>query len=200
MKRIQTLVAALAALPLLAAAPAASAFSFTGSFTQDDDVQLFHFSLVDPATVDIKTWSFDGGTNAAGDSIASGGFDPMLWLFDVNGGYLDRNDDGTNGLDSDLVAALTAGDYVVALTQFDNFANGNLSDGFSRAGQPAFTGDGYCSIPGQMFQDEDCNQRTGAWAVDILHVDSAAPVPEPTTALLCMFGLAVLGVTRCRRA
>ena len=41
-------------------------FSFTGSFAVDNDVQLFNFSVTAPSTVTLRTWSYAGGTNAAG--------------------------------------------------------------------------------------------------------------------------------------
>jgi len=32
----------------------------------------------------MQTWSFAGGTDAAGEAIASGGFEPVLSLFDTS--------------------------------------------------------------------------------------------------------------------
>jgi hypothetical protein len=72
-----------------------------------------------------------------------------------------------------------AGTYTVAISQFDNFAVGpNLSNGFLQS-NPNFTAI-YCS--NGQFCDVTGNNRTSAWAFDILNVDTAA-VPEPMTIL-----------------
>src|SRR5262245_35968039 len=76
-------------------------FSFTGSFAVDNDVQLFNFSVMAPSNVTLRTWSYAGGTNAAGQLIAAGGFDPILALFDSSGALIDQNDDGV-GVAPDL--------------------------------------------------------------------------------------------------
>lgn len=73
-------------------------FSFTGTFSQDDNVQLFHFTVGDTSTVTLRTWSYAGGVNAAGQTIARGGFDPILALFDGTGVLINQNDDGGCGL------------------------------------------------------------------------------------------------------
>jgi hypothetical protein len=74
-------LAALAAMVLVSTPAAAADFSFTGNFTQDDNVQLFNFVVGAPSSVTLRTWSYAGGTNAAGTTIARGGFDPILALF-----------------------------------------------------------------------------------------------------------------------
>src|SRR5258706_5517987 len=69
--------------------------SFTGTFTQDDDLQLFAFVVTAQSNVTLRTHSFAGGTNAAGMLLPPGGFDPILALFDSTGMLLSFNDDGT---------------------------------------------------------------------------------------------------------
>ncbi len=118
--------------------------------------------------------------------------------------------DPQTGLPNDarITANLAAGSYVVALTQYDNFSIGNLSDGFAETGHPNFTADpaftagGACA--GNMFRDisgTDGRCRTGTWAVDFLNVSSVAPVavPEPSALLLAGFGLGFLLISRFRR-
>src|SRR5262245_40873387 len=81
----------------LAAASAASAdnFSFTGNLANDDAVQFFDFSVGSTSAVTLRTWSYAGGTNAAGQVIARGGFDPILSLYDLaTGDRIGVNDDG----------------------------------------------------------------------------------------------------------
>ncbi len=147
----------------------ANNFSFTGTFSGDDDVQLFNFSVGAPSTVTLVTKSYAGGTLADGTVIPAGGFDPILALFDSTGLFIDDNDDGSfpdvgidpvsgNDWDSFLQLALGAGDYTAAVTQYDNFAIGpNLSDGFDQTGDPAFTSMFGCTN-GQFCDDDGFNR------------------------------------------
>ncbi len=111
-------------------------FSITGNFARKDDAQLFSFSIDSDQIVELGTLSNSGGTNAAGETISSGGFNPILALYDSNGNLIDVDDDGGSGLDALIQRALTAGDYTVALTVYDTLPAGypgpsSLSDGFS---------------------------------------------------------------------
>jgi hypothetical protein len=58
-----------------------SASSFTGTLTTPEGVFETTFSLPASSTVTFETWGFGGGTNAAGQAIPSGGFDPLIALF-----------------------------------------------------------------------------------------------------------------------
>jgi hypothetical protein len=185
--------------------------SFTGTFTQDDQLELFQFTA-SSATVVIQTWGYAGGTNANGQGILAGGFDPFLSLFDANGGLLPSsaligsNNDGA-GVAADpttespfdsLLAMnnlLPGGTYVVVLSQNGNLPGGTYGDGFGQSGMGNFTaGEFGCSGP-DPFCDPNGAQRNGSWAVDILGVDSAADItggsaPEPASMLLLGAGLA----------
>ena len=195
---IRLLNAAIAAAVLVICSVSALAAntSYTGSLADDNDVALFTFTLSSPTDVTLRTWSYAGGTNAAGTLIAAGGFDPIVSLFFGAGSgalLIDANDDGLGvpvdpgtGLAFDSLLEsflLPAGIYTVALSQFDNFANGStLGDGFlGYLGNPNFDG------------------RTSAWALDI-SVANTATVPLPGTLALLMLGLAAAGVTRRRLA
>jgi len=41
-------------------------FSFIGAFAQDDERRQFSFTLIQPGTVLIRTWSYAGGVNSTG--------------------------------------------------------------------------------------------------------------------------------------
>lgn len=183
----------------------AADFSFRGNFTADDDVQLFNFTVGAESTVTLRTFSYAGGTQADGTVIAAGGFDPILALFDSAGSLLDQNDDDPSGTvpadpvtgvayDTLLTRLLAAGDYTVSIMQYDNFANGpTLADGFLRQGESNFSGG---------FIDFEGDQRTSAWAFDILNVSDVVVVPPdtapiPTPALLP--GLIGMGVAALRK-
>ena len=181
-RRALLAAASVSALMAHSAAQAAD-FSFTGNFTQDDDVQQFNFSVGATSTVTLRSYSYAGGTMADGTVIPAGGFDPILALFDSGGALLDQNDDGTGvptdpgtgeAFDVKLARSLDPGDYIVAVLQFDNFPDGsNLSDGFVREGEGNFTA-ADCSA--SSFCDFTGDSRTPQWAFDILNV-AAAVIP-----------------------
>jgi PEP-CTERM motif len=214
--------AALAAvsIALLASAASATDFSFTGNFTQDDNVQLFNFSVGSASTVTFRTYSYAGGTNAAGQPIAQGGFDPILALFDASGAFIDQNDDDETGtvpadvetgaaFDTFLQVLLNPGNYTVAVMEYDNFANGpNLSNGFARDGQGNFTIGFGCADNQPAFNDVTTDPGCGRdshWAFDILNVAEATQVgggepgepgnvPEPSTWAMMLLGFGAAGL------
>lgn len=197
-------------------------FSFQGSFSEHDDSVLFSFSLdfdfdVDE-TVYLLTYGYGGGTQADGNSVGAGGFDPHLTLFDSAGGWLDEKDDFTgtscfsaaeaagsgdagnvdDGNRYDACMALTDLDpgssYILALTHYDNLSvayqdEGNLTDGF----------EWLTSNPGG-FYDKNGKLRSPHWAVDFLNVSEAYLIPAPAPLALMAFGLLGLACLRRRRA
>jgi hypothetical protein len=205
----------------VAYAGSVSSFSFTGAFTQDDQLEIFLFTAPS-ASITAETWSYAGGTNAAGDVIAPGGFDPVLSLFDATGGFsasspLVATSDGGSSVkdpttkdafDSILtVGSLSSSDtYALVLSEYDNLPYGTTyGDGFSQTGNGNFTpGEFYCS-GGGPFCDAGGNQRNGNWAVDIVGAGSAVDTssggtsPEPGSVVLLTAGLGGLALLRRRR-
>jgi len=210
-------------LPLFLSAGVASAsnFSFTGTFVQDDQLEIFLFTAPSASTV-IQTWSYAGGTNANGQVIPAGGFDPVLSVFDATGGLtassllIGTNNDGTgvaidpatgNAFDS-LISfnALPGVQYALVLSESDNLAIGpSYGDGFTQTGNGDFTA-GEFGCGGTAFCDATPAQRTGNWAVDITGVGTAqditngtSTVPEPEYIPLLATGLASVALLRRRR-
>ncbi len=161
-----------------------ASFLGNGSFTKDDDVQLFSFVSDGATPVTLKTVSY-----------AAGGFDPVLTLFDAWGrmvdpdkagkGYL--NDDADNGgacqpaatdpatglcLDSLYTGILPAGKYWLALAESDNFANStDIGGGFVWNGQPKASAKNQCG--NGVFCDYNGNNRIGAWSVEFYGAQNA---------------------------
>ena len=176
--------------------------SFTGAFTQDDEQFSTTFNVAMDGEVVLQTWSFGGGINAAGASVAAGGFAPVLSIFTAGGDLIGLaqagvadcgacNADAATGFRWDVAwsATLSSGSYLAVLTQDDNSPFGpTLSDGFSRDGQGNFTGPSFLGADG-AFILVDASQRDGHWALDL-----TTPVPEPATWAMLLAGVGLLAL------
>jgi len=189
-------------------------FDFSGTFTQDNDIDLLNFTVGMDSTITIFSSSW--GNEMGGDGFVAGaGFDPILAIWDAAGNLVNEQDDGhnvgstlSNGVayshgtwDSYYDAFLTAGSYTASIGQYANFANGsNLSSGFNYDGNPTFTqAYGSQTYFNGVWSSGDA--RTGNWDFHILNVAQAShnPVPEPSTILLMGAGLlGMVGYNRKR--
>lgn len=163
-------------------------------------------AVLSSSTLQAISFSYGGGTNAAGMTIANSGFESYFSLFDASGNFLastyygttcpsGANTNPTLGgcYDEELDAGpLAPGTYSLALTAYENLSfaenlgTGTLSDGFIGLGGLNF--------------GEDLH-----YAFDVTLTPSSAPVspvPEPSGEGL-LFGLAgivVQAVRQWRRA
>jgi len=187
----------------------ATPVSYTGTFTADDEVQLFQFQVETTGLVTLRTYGYAGGVDASGTTIAAGGFDPVLTLYDSTGMFLETNDDGPCGVvgqdettgncfDAYMNLTLAAGSYTVALTEADNLPLGDLPDSFSQVGNGDFSCPEFLGEQG-AFCDASPSQRDGSYEVDIdTPVPSTSPAPEPPAWVLLLTGCAVLFYLRDR--
>jgi PEP-CTERM motif len=184
----------------------ANSISITGAMDPNnpEDLRFIEFSLAAPTDLTVQTWGWGGttntpgGTNAAGQVIAAGGFDPFVALYSGTGPsavYLGLNDEGLcppgnayggSCHDSTLTGAgLAAGSYTLVLGVFENLP-------FPAFGVGNTLGDGFVGL-GFYFN------TTSNFAVDLL-ANGIQPgggttaVPEPSSFVLFAIGLAALGI------
>lgn len=161
----------------------AASFNFSGTFTRDDQAEIFRVSVASSATANFQTSSF-----------ARGGFSPVVSLFnDSAAGLLIGSDNGVDNANGEarLQIPLTAGTYTLVLTQYDNLAAGpRFANGFLRAGNASFTSE-FAGRSGQ-FYDINGMERNGSFSLFFDNVDAAVGVPEPATFAIAGAGLLVL--------
>ena len=186
----------------------AASVSYSGTFTSDDQVQLYPWTLAQNTQVILSTDSYGGGA-ANGITTPAGGFVPVLSVFNAMGNLLFSDgadaacggsmmaDAGTGMCDDAYINTnLAAGSYLVAVSEFFNVPVGpNISDGFLMQGQGNFTG-ATCGASGAFYETDvaPCVPRTGNFAVTF------STVPEPATLLLVAVPLLLFRVTRKSRA
>lgn len=196
-------------VPFLFSIPAfaGTIVNFSGTFSQDDNMLEYQFTIAASSTVTIESFGYGGD----GAGVPAGGFATVLSLFgpipsaDPNllgsdeGGVAPagcgaRLIDSQTGFcfDALLTGVLSPGTYVVTLTENDNTPNGpGLLDGFSEDGTGNFTGINQ-GFQGASFLDPFGNQRTPNFDFSISGADSAVQLPEPSTLPLLIAGSALL--------
>jgi hypothetical protein len=186
----------------------ASSVTYTGTFTADDQVQEYTWTLAQNSQVLLSTDSYGGGTSN-GVTTPAGGFVPVISLFSSTGTVIasDGGDgvcqgsmkkDGVTGMcdDAYISTDLAAGSYIVAVSEFFNVPIGpNLSDGFLMQGQGDFTGS-TCGTTGAFYATDvaPCVERTGNFAVTL------STVPEPASVCLIAIPFLVFGAVRVRKS
>lgn len=201
----------------------AALVSHTGQFANDDEVQSFAVQFAGAGLFTARTWSYGGGVNAAGATVAAGGFAPLLTLTDALGEVLFSGAgsstssvcsafgatapaDGSFCWDTGFTFDLPAGNYWLYLSQDGNSpaSNNVITDGFGRTGSPDYTAQDYLGSTGSglRFVQADTSQRSGQWAVDFTDPAASSPgqdVPEPSTLAAVALGLLLLRAQRVRR-
>ena len=189
--------------------PSFADFTFSGSFSADDNMLFYQFTIAATSTVTLESFGYAGN----GSTVPAGGFAPVLSVFGVEGAdplaLLGTDDGGTAPagcgprlidpvshlcLDADLTLPSQApGTYLVVITENDNTPNGpDLAGGFNEQGNGNFTGG--------PFLDPFGNQRTPNFDFTISGADSAQALPEPSTVSLLIAGLGLLAFRRKMRS
>jgi hypothetical protein len=218
MKTILTSIALFAAAGNLSA----GSLSFTGALDSPESVFEDTFTLTAADTVTFQTWEFGGGTNAAGQAISPGGFDPLIALFngpaatatiyvDSSGNPLADADNLINPPWSYVGNCPPAGTVAIGADQ-------DCGDDFMQLALPAGTytllltdanyipnsiydngalSEGFTDLTGGVFQtcdtDGSCITPDGNYAVDIVSTHADLTTsPEPGALSLLGVGLAGL--------
>jgi hypothetical protein len=172
--------------------------SYTGSLASSSDVFSLVFDITGTAdeTVTVQTWSFGGGVNAAGKTIAAGGFDPFLAIFSGTGPSATIATDGMGNpygtsdalsnfasfagcppaqmaniggaLCGDITVSLSLapGDYTLVLADALNAANAVYDNGTLGEGFTDFTGGAFQTC-NTTDAGTTCANDTANWALDI---------------------------------
>jgi hypothetical protein len=158
------------------------------------------FTVTAASSMEALTFSYGGGINGAGQTIAQGGFEPYLSLFDSGGTFLASTFFGTtcpavantntvSGQCFDELldgGVLDPGSYEIAISAYENLSMaenlgvGTLADGFTGLGN--------------LNTGEDLH-----YAYDVT-LTPVSPVPEPGGAcLLCVVVFALVGIRKFTR-
>ena len=213
----------------LAIQAAAGTISYTGTLASSIDTSTqITVTLASAGTLDLQTFGFGGGTNAASAVIPAGGFDPFVGVFAGTGDsavFIDGTSDVLSSFtancppantvdiggqvcgDVTMTLSLAAGTYTVLLTDALYFpaavfeTNGVLGDGFiDWTPQDAQGPTGAFQTCNIVGATTTCITPTANWALDITTPDSGTSTPEPGGLWVCGIGLIVLGsVSRRQR-
>lgn len=179
-----------------ATAGIAGTVSFQGTFSTDDQVNLFQLTLNSTTAVTIQSYGYAGGVMNS-TLIPAGGFAPDFTLFALvgsdyqeaasdNGGHcgITSADPVTGNCDDPYIqTTLQAGTYYLGLSVWDNVpVTGLLADGYAQSGNSGFT----CAeggVSGQFCDVTDAlyPSRSGGWAISFTDFSSVTSVPEPST-------------------
>jgi hypothetical protein len=190
----------------------AGAISYTGTLATPESTFTTTATLSSAGTLELQTWGFGGGTDAASAVIPAGGFDAFVGVFNSSGNLIQGTSDiltnyasfqgcppagvvtigsitGQCG-DVTMSLALVAGTYTILLSDAEYYpvavqdspSYGNLSEGFND-----LTGG---ALPFATCADlSDCKTDTANWALDVSTSGAGAAAPEPGTFGICAAGL-----------
>lgn len=221
MRFAKTILAALGMLLVLAGSTFADSTSYTGTLANSTDTVLLVFNVPGSASenVTIQTWGFGGGVNAAGQTIAAGGFDPFFGVFSGIGGTATIVTDGlgdpfgtSDALsnfgafagcppagtvniggsvcgDVTMQLSLLPGTYTLLLSDGLYIPNAVFDNGTLGEGFSDFTGGGLQTCNTDSSVAITCANDTANWAFDLTTSGSTVPTREPGSLFLLAGGL-----------
>jgi hypothetical protein len=191
---------------------------FQGTFSQDDQVELFSFTSDGSTPITIESYGYAGGL-VNGNSIAAGGFAPNIVIFDSTGAQAATDQGGHTGNtsadpvtgnydDPYISQVFAAGVYDLALIVWDNVSfDGTLADGFKQDGNPGFTcaengvSGNFCDVTDPLLRSRTGDYDlsfAGVTAVTDITAGSGPVIPEPSTVVLIAGGLCLIALFRAR--
>jgi hypothetical protein len=219
-RSVLRILSCLLALVVWPGAASAGTLSLTGSLTSPEDStsgQIL-FTLAADSFVTLQTWSFGGGRNAAGATIAAGGFDPFVGVFAGTGDsavFIDGSSDVLTNYSSDQgcapagqvkIGGLVCGDVKIGLNLTAGIYTLLLTDApYLPAAvfeQDGTLGDGFVDLTGGAFQTCNgsiCVNDTANWALDIRTSAPLTSAPEPSTLLAMLVSPLPLVIAAAKR-
>jgi hypothetical protein len=221
MRLARAILVVLVLMLLQASSSFADSASYTGTLASPTDTYSLVFNVTGTSSenVTLQTWGFGGGVNAAGQTIAAGGFDPFIGVFSGTGadasiltdafgnayGVSDLlsnfgsfvgcppagtvNIGGSVCGDITMSLSLDPGTYTLLLTTAGNIPNAVFDNGT--------LGEGFSGFPGGSFQTCNtdstgaafCADDTANWAFDLTSSRGSVATPEPGSLILLACGL-----------
>lgn len=189
MKKLLGYILFFAAMSTGVATAAVTTNQFTGNFNTGNDVFTYAFTITENTLATFETFGYAGGTLANGTTIADGGFDPTLTLFGSAFETTPVTSDGGDavgenrksaisdyGWDDLITLTLAPGNYIIAVTQFDNNWNTTINS--------------WTNLAVDTFIDSGNSPRTNAYALQV----TLEPSPVPVPAAMWLFGSGLFGL------
>ncbi|MGA7914475.1 MAG: DVUA0089 family protein [Candidatus Acidiferrales bacterium] len=230
MRFARTTLVAVGLLVFLAGSAMADSTSYTGTLANSTDSYALVFNVggTSSENVTIQTWGFGGGVNAAGQTIAAGGFDPFVGIFSGTGGTATMVTDGlgdpygtSDALsnfgafvgcppagtvniggsvcgDLTMQLALLPGTYTLLLSDALFVPNAVFDNGTLDEGFSDFTGGAFQTCNTDSSGATTCATDTANWAFD-LTTSGGGTVPTPEPGSLFLLAGGLCAVEFWRR-
>lgn len=230
MRLAKTTFVVLGVLVVLAGSAFADSSSYTGTLANSTDTYSLVFNTAGSSNenVTIQTWGFGGGVNAAGQTIASGGFDPFVGIFSGTGsaativtdglgdpygtsdalsnfgGFAGCPPAGTVNIGGSVCGdvttqlALLPGTYTLLLSDALYIPNAVFDNGTLGEGFSDFTGGAFQTCNTDSSGATTCATDTANWAFD-LTTSSGMTVPAPEPRSLFLLAGGLCAVEFWRR-